>query len=96
MPLKATTFFEPMISEDRQAMGVWMTDAQTKNGIRVYFPYSVLWSFDQTKLQDLQSAAAIMKANRMHFESLASAQFDKIGPNEGETYQGQPVVTVKS
>jgi hypothetical protein len=96
MPLTATTFLDPNLCEKRTAMGVWMTDAQTGNGIRVYVPYPVLWGFDQTKLRDPQSAEAIMKANRKHFESLASAQFDRIGPNEGDTYQGQPVLTVKS
>jgi hypothetical protein len=73
-----------------------MLDAATGNQIRVYIPYTVLWAFDQSQLRDVYSAIGIMKDNRQHFESLASTPFDELGPTDGDNYQGQPVVTLKS
>jgi hypothetical protein len=95
MPLIATEL-PPNFDDNRKAIVFWMRDKESAQPLRVFVTYEALWQLDTSQMRDPEGAFATFKAKRQRIEASASSRYDLDGPDEGASYQGQPVLTLRS
>jgi hypothetical protein len=78
------------------AIGFWMAveGAGPITPIRVFVTYEALAQLDPSQLRDAHGAFETFDKHRSQIEAAASRKFDADEP-DGDTYDGQPIVTLR-
>lgn len=62
--------------------------------VRIYVTCEGLWRLDPSLVRDVDSAFKLLNEHRSQIEQVASTQFTKDGPDDGN-YEGQPIITLR-
>jgi hypothetical protein len=96
MPLVISSA-KPTYEEPRRMVGMWMRVPGvigSVNAVRVFITLEALWSLEQSQVRDVYAALATFERNLGRIALAASRKFDDRGPEEGEKYEGQPIVVL--
>jgi len=96
MPLVISSI-DPTYDDSRRMVGVWMRAPGAiglVNGIRVFITLEALCVLEPSQVRDVNVALGIFEGNLSRIVLAASRKFDDRGPEEGEEYEGRPVIAL--